>query len=49
VVYSGVFDSESKAKQRLDDLAAKPDYAAGMYVREVRTGGTPATGCRTAN
>ncbi len=51
VVFSGVFDTEGQANDRLDDLAAKPDYA-GMYVREIKTSGARPSGCtqvRTQN
>ncbi len=51
VVFSGVFDTEGQAKGRLDELAAKPDYA-GMYVREIKTSGARPSGCtqvRTQN
>ncbi|MCW2925674.1 MAG: hypothetical protein JWM98_3078 [Thermoleophilia bacterium] len=39
VVFSGVFDSESQAEQRMTTLGKRPSYA-GMYVREVRTDGS---------
>jgi hypothetical protein len=51
VVFSGVFDTEPQAQGRLDELAAKPDYA-GMYVREIKTSGSRPSGCtqvRTQN
>lgn len=44
VVFSGVFDTEDQAEGRLNELAAKPDYA-GMYVREIKTSGSRPTGC----
>lgn len=44
VVFSGVFDTDDEAGERLADLSAKPDYA-GMYVREVRTSGSRPSGC----
>ena len=51
VVFSGVFDTEGQAERRLDELAAKPDYA-GMYVREIKTTVARPSGCtqvRTQN
>lgn len=48
VVYSGVFSAESEAEARRRQLAANPDYA-GMYVREIRTGGSAASGCSTVS
>ncbi len=47
VVFSGVFTSRSEAETHKTALDSKPDYA-GMYVREVRKGGTPASGCKSA-
>jgi hypothetical protein len=48
VVYSGVFDKRAQADARLTELSAKPDYA-GMYVREVRSTGTPPSSCTKTN
>lgn len=48
VVFSGVFDNRAKAETRRSQLAALPDYA-GLYVREVRSSGTPPSSCTKAN
>jgi hypothetical protein len=46
VVFSGVFDGESQAESRKEDLSRK-DYA-GMYVREIKNSGDRPSSCQTA-
>jgi hypothetical protein len=46
-VFSGSFETESKAQDRLDKLSATGSYG-GMYAREIKTTGERPASCQQA-